>query len=376
MSLRAQAANTDYSNQTLDHGIDVIGAGISISGDNLTITGSSLVSSSNRNEGIYIGAGSTGHFGGDKLEVKFTASDTTHEFAGIQVNGQTTGDASAVFDAAETIIDVSGPVSSGKWGFGLLVNGLGTNTASATFTGGNVSVKTTTETYTSQSVTVKANASLDFSNSGDVTVEAYSPFGITVVDAYGDLKFNNSGNVLLTGKILPGTHTGQTNVVGIQGTGSWTVTSNVKELRIALTGAGVDNDGTSYSTGTKGIDFSGDGASFDVQSERFIISMGIGSDVTDDSPEGHTASQAYGINIDSKAKLAIGSSTKTHIVVNQGLGTAYGINAGSGAEVTFAGDTTIKANGSEESIAVRVDGTNISTSVTFSGANNSLEKYD
>lgn len=77
MSLRAQAANTDYSNQTLDHGIDVIGAGNSISGDNLTITGSSLVSSSNRNEGIYIGAGSTGHFGGDKLEVKFTASDTT-----------------------------------------------------------------------------------------------------------------------------------------------------------------------------------------------------------------------------------------------------------------------------------------------------------
>ena len=31
MSLSAQAANTDYSNQTLDHGIDVIGAGNSIS---------------------------------------------------------------------------------------------------------------------------------------------------------------------------------------------------------------------------------------------------------------------------------------------------------------------------------------------------------
>lgn len=369
MSLPALAQTTDYSDQTLDHGISVIGEGNSITGDNLTINGSELIDASSRNEGIYIGAGSSGSFGGDKLVVKFTTDDDAHEFAGIQVNGQVTGNALGIFNADETIIDVSGPGNSGKWGFGLLVNGAGVDTAAAHFTGGSVSVKTTTEKYTSQSVTVKSNALLDFSNSGDVTIEAYSPFGITVVDAQGTLQFNNAGNVSLIGAILPGDKTAQTNVVGIQGwDAQWSVTDQVKAFRIELSGAGVDNDGTSYSTGTKGIDLGGLNGSFDVQSEQFVIQMDIAEDVADDSPGDHTAEEAYGINIESSASITVGSSTQTKIVINEGLGTAYGINVETGAQATLEGNTTIETHGKEASIALQATGSD--STVTIAGANN------
>lgn len=383
ISSAAVAAQNDYSNQTLDHGISVIGNGNSIIANNLSITGASYESNSTRNEGIYIGAGSSGQFGGEKLEIRFDEDDTSHEFAGIQVNGQETGDASAVFASENTVIDVSGPVSSGKWGFGLLVNGAGTNTASVKFTGGDVFIRTTTENYTAQTATVKANATLDFSNAGNVEIHAYSPFGVTVVDAPGSLTFNNSGNVLLKGEIVPGTHTAQTNVVGMQGgNGNWKVTSAVKELRIELSGAGVDNDGTSYSTGTKGIDMYGSNGTIDIQSESFVIDMDIASDVVDDSPEGHTAEQAYGISIDTNAQLVTGANTVTTITVNEGVGTAYGIYAGYGAAVDLGGNVVIEAKGKTESYALQINGTDIyseeetqpvqETFVTFAGAQNRL----
>lgn len=381
LSFNATAATTDYSDQTLDHGIDVIGAENNITADNLVISGSSYITSSERNEGIYIGAGSSGTFGGNRLEVRFDTDDSAHEFAGIQINGQTTGNASAIFDSDETVIIVSGPGNSLKWGFGLLVNGAGTDSASAKFTGGNVLIKTTTEKYTAQSVTVKANASLDFSNNGNVEIHAYSPFGITVVDGYGQLTFNNNGNVLLKGEIQPGTHTAQTNVVGIQGyDGVWNVTSAVKEFRIELAGAGVDNDGTSYSTGTKGIDLSGENGSFTIDSNSFVINMDIDPDVIDDSPEGHTAQNAYGISIDTNAQMVVSENTTTTIAVNEGLGTAYGVNAGYGADVRFDGNVSIQAAGTTASVAVNIEGEDAyskeevkpiaPTSVTFAGAQN------
>ena len=45
-------------------------------------------------------------------------------------------------------------------------------------------------------------------------------------------------------------------MMGIQSGSSWAetvVTDKVKDFNITLSGAGVDNDGTSYSTGTYGI---------------------------------------------------------------------------------------------------------------------------
>lgn len=84
----AGATSTDYSNKVVDTGISVIDDGNSISGDNLKVTGCSYVEPAHRKDGIYIGKGSSGHFGGDFLEVKFHSDDATQEFAGIQVNGR------------------------------------------------------------------------------------------------------------------------------------------------------------------------------------------------------------------------------------------------------------------------------------------------
>lgn len=367
----ASATATDYSNQTLDTAIHVIGDGNSISGDNVKVVGSELVTVLDRNEGIYVGKGSSAHFGGEYLEVKFHTDDTAHEFAGIQVNGQaeSQGPATAVFDSDKTVIDVSGKVASGKWGFGLLVNGAGTNTASAKFTGGSVFVKTTTEAYTSQSVTVKSNATLDFSNKGDVEIHAYSPFGVTVVDAWGELTFNNEGSVLLKGEIIPGDTTGQTNVVGIQGTNAaWSVTDKVQELKIDLSGAGVDNNGTTYSTGTKGIDASN--VNFDVQARKFTIIMNVASDVEDDSPEGHTSEKAYGICAYSGSKITIGANTETNITVNEGLGTAYGIVVSTGASLHAEGNTYVAVEGAEGAKALLSSGDK--STMTLAGAQNAI----
>lgn len=353
----AGATSTDYSNKVVDTGISVIDDGNSISGDNLKVTGCSYVEPAHRKDGIYIGKGSSGHFGGDFLEVKFHSDDATQEFAGIQVNGRPDAQNSAtvVFDSERTVIDVSGKVGSGKWGFGLLVNGNGTETASAKFTGGSVFVKTTTEDYTSQSVTVKDNATLDFSNHGDVEIHSYSKYGVTVVDAPGQLTFNNDGTVLLKGKVLPGDKTAQTNVVGIQGeSGTWKVTEKVKELKIDLDGAGVDNDGTSYSTGTKAIAASK--VDFDVQAQKFTITMNVDPGVEDDSPGDHTSEKVYGIYADNQSTITIGANTATSITVETGLGKGYGIVSTGGAKVAVAGDANVVIDGTKESVALTVKG--------------------
>lgn len=354
VSASVSAATTDYSNQTLDTAISVIGEGNNVTGDNVKITGPGYVETSTRNEGIYVGNGSSAHFGGDYLEVNFSADDTSLEFAGVQVNSQGDG-ASVEFASKSTVIDVKGPSASGKWGFGLLVNG--TQGASANFTGGDVLIRSETENYTSQTVTVKAGSTINFNNVGDVTVESYSPFGVTVVDAQGTINFNNKGNVLLKGAIVPGDSTAQTNVVGIQGgDASWSISENVGEFKISLSGAGVDSNGTSYSTGTKAIDAYGSDMSISVNSRDFVIEMDVASNVTDDSPDGHTAEEAFAIFLDYNAQLNIAQNTNTSITVNEGLGDAYGMYVTYGADVNIEGNTTINVVGEKNSYAIKVDG--------------------
>lgn len=374
-SFPAIAANTDYSNQIVSGAISVIGQGNSISGDNLKVDQAGYQETSTRNEGVYIGDGSSAVFGGDYFEVSFSADDPTHEFAGVQVNGQG-NETKAIFASQSTVIDVKGPVSSGKWGFGLLVNGTGN--ASAEFTGGDVFIRSTTEDYTSQTLTVKAGNSIHFNNTGDITVESYSPFGVTVVDAYGDLTFNNKGDVFLKGEIIPGESTAQTNVVGLQGNHSWSVTDNVGKFKISLSGAGVDSNGTSYSTGTKGIDAMGADTTISINAKEFEIEMDIASDLVNESPEGHTSEEAFGIFIDSGAKLTIGSETTSKIDIQEGLGTAYGLYVGLGANVSVAGDASISVKGKENSYAVMLNGADYydedseikPASLTFGGEHN------
>lgn len=361
----------------MDSAISVIGSGNSITGDNVKITGSGYVDPSDRNEGIYVGSASSAQFGGDFLDIQFKTDDAGHEFAGLQVNAQ--GEETTLeVSAKKTVIDVSGPGADGKWGFGLLVNGSSAGGATAKFTGQDVIVRTTSENYTSQSVTVKSGHTLRFDNSGDVTVEAYSPFGVTVVDGQGTLVFNNQGKVLLKGEILPGDKTAQTNSIGMQGwNADWSVTDQVDEFRIELSGAGVDNDGTTYSSGTAGILAEGSTMNVAMNAKQFVIDMNIGSDVVDDSPDGHTAAKAYGILLTEGATLAIGSSTQTNITVNQGIGSAYGIAVESGATAAVDGDLAIKVEAKEDAYAIYMDGTSgtatAPTTLKLSGNSNSIE---
>ena len=151
------------------------------------------------------------------------------------------------------------------------------------------------------------------------------------------------------------------------------MTSAVDEFRIQLSGAGVDNDGTSYSTGTMGMTMGGTGT-VTIDSKIFVIDMNIAEDVVDDSPEGHTAEEAFGIQVDSGVNFAVGAGTNTTITVRDGLGTAYGVHAQANTNVSFEGNTVIEAEGKKESVAVVAHGGESSqaTSVTFSGSENRL----
>ena len=190
-----------------------------------------------------------------------------------------------------------------------------------------------------------------------------------MVDAYGELTFDNEGSVLLKGAIIPGDMTAQTNVVGIQGSGAtWFVTDKVQELKIDLSGAGVDNNGTTYSTGTKGIDATN--VDFEVQAKKFTITMNVGSDVEDNSPDGHTSVKAYGIYADSGSMITIGTNTETCISVNEGLGTAYGIFITDGASLNAKGNTNVVVEGTDGAKALVSNGEN--STVTLVGKQNRI----
>lgn len=277
----SQATTTDYSNKTLNSAINVQGSGNSATGNNVTVTGTSVITDANvnvpagYNEGIFIYNGATANFGGDYLKVNFTTTDADKRFAGIHIRCGDE-DSSVVFNSKHTEIDVTGPGASNVWGYGLLVNGMGSKTASAKFTGEDVSIKATTKNYSAEAIDVQPTGKIDFSNSGDVVVHASSEFGATAVVAYGAVTFNNSGNVLLKSEIT-GNQTAQRNVVGVMSQdSSFTVTDKVQELRIDLKGAGVDfnpaNPG--FSDGTQAI-AAQENAKIDIKSKNLVINIDV-----------------------------------------------------------------------------------------------------
>lgn len=330
--------------------------------ENLVVDSANFVEgwSTKTSAGVLLRGPVTGNFTGTtSVNVK---DENTEQTSGIAVmNG-----AIANFDALETNITVESKGKAQRWGFGVIAEGKG---SAVNFNGGDVSIKMTQHNYTSQTFTVKAGAAGHFNNSGDVTIESYSPYGVTVVDAYGELTFDNEGSVLLKGAIIPGDMTAQTNVVGIQGSGAtWFVTDKVQELKIDLSGAGVDNNGTTYSTGTKGIDATN--VDFGVQAKKFTITMNVGSDVEDNSPDGHTSVKAYGIYADSGSMITIGTNTETCISVNEGLGTAYGIFITDGASLNAKGNTNVVVEGTDGAKALVSNGEN--STVTLVGKQNRI----
>lgn len=309
--------------------------------------------------GIYVGSDTKAIFSGGLSEIKIIDEKVT-QTAGVAVQGGGV----ANFEADETNISVSSKGTSLRWGFAVIAEGEG---STINFIGNNVAIYGKQSDYTSQTLTAGAGATINFDNAGDVVIESESSFGVTAVDASGVLNFNNSGNVLIKGTILPGTQTAQTNVVGIQGSGGvWSVTEEVGDFSIVLNGQGVDNNGTSYSTGTKAID--GSDTTFKFYGGSLNIQMDIATDVEDASPDGHTAEEAFGINLSGDSTFSLGAESTLSIAINEGIGTAYGITL-SGSDADIKGSTNISATGVKESYSIYLDEI---SSAKFSGTSNTL----
>ena len=299
---------------------------------------------------VYVANNGSAVFDGDKTEIIIN-SQSENDPRGVWV----TSGGKVEFNAKETVIDVTGVGGSSKWGFGLLLNG--TVGGSAVFNGQNVAIKNYQDHYTSQTVTAKTGSEVTFNNIGNVLISAKSPFGVTAVDNQGNITFHNSGNVDIVGTIVPGNKSAQTNVVGIQSGSSGAetvVTDKVKDFNITLSGAGVDNDGTSYSTGTYGIILDKDVKAL-INSATLNIKMNIADNVEDISPGDHTTEEAYGIDPDG-GYITVGTGTVTNITIQEGLGTAYAVNAASATSVVeLLGDTTIVAAGKTASYALNAE---------------------
>lgn len=299
---------------------------------------------------VYVANNGSAVFDGDKTEIIIN-SQSENDPCGVWV----TSGGKVEFNAKETVIDVTGVGGSSKWGFGLLLNG--TVGGSAVFNGQNVAIKNYQDHYTSQTVTAKTGSEITFNNIGNVLISAKSPFGVTAVDNQGNITFHNSGNVDIVGTIVPGNKSAQTNVVGIQSGSSGAetvVTDKVKDFNITLSGAGVDNDGTSYSTGTYGIILDKDVKAL-INSATLNIKMNIADNVEDISPGDHTTEEAYGIDPDG-GYITVGTGTVTNITIQEGLGTAYAVNAASATSVVeLLGDTTIVAAGKTASYALNAE---------------------
>ena len=116
----------------------------------------------------------------------------------------------------------------------------------------------------------------------------------------------------------------------------------------------MDNDGTSYSTGTYGIILDKDVKAL-INSATLNIKMNVADNVEDISPGDHTTEEAYGIDPDG-GYITVGTGTVTNITIQEGLGTAYAVNAASATSVVeLLGDTTIVAAGKTASYALNAE---------------------
>lgn len=307
--------------------------------------------------GIDLNNGAYGEFTGKELIVDVDTLEVDSDYENFAVGMHVRNGSNAIFNADNTVIDVRSRGGNNKWGFGLLLEN-GNN--SAVFNGGDVSISTYTDKYTAQTLTAKAGSTIEFNNTGDITIKAESPFGVTAVDANGDITFNNTGNVDIIGTIVPGDKTAETNVIGIQSGTKGTeinVTNNVKDFNITLSGAGVDSEeGSTYSSGTSAV-YLWDDITANINSETFNIDMKVDPDVTPDAPTGHTTDKAYGLRPDGGV-INVGESTYTSITIDEGLGTGYAIySEGSTAEVNVLGNTDINVTGKTGAYALyAVDG--------------------
>ena len=282
--------------------------------------------------------------------------------------------AKATFAADSTNIAVKGIGSSGNWGYGVdLWNG-----ATASFTGGAVSVSDYQRDYTAQTLTVRDTSSLVFQNSGNVDIKAESPYGATAIVVKADndklyktakMTFKNAGNVTITSAIEDPTTLAGTNVVGLMvEAGTAEFTPDVAKVDFVISGQGCDFDGTSYSDGTVAAFVQDAGAKLDVQAKELNINVSAAVDPSVAASDGRKYDDAYGIRV-SAGTASVGAATKTAINVNESRGTAYGIAAvGQDSTIEILGDASINAVGRANAYALYADD---SGSITFGSNGNS-----
>ncbi|MEG1913383.1 MAG: hypothetical protein RR091_12955, partial [Cloacibacillus sp.] len=172
-------------------------------------------------------------------------------------------DGTITFAADNTNIDVKGIGGQGAWGYGVDVR----KKSTVKFTGKSVSIKDYQRDYTAQTLTVRHDAAANFTNSGNVSITAESPFGSTVVDIQGSdndnkatLTFDNAGDTTLNATNTEDSNYAKTNVIGTQinSGGHLIVTPRVQNFSVNLYGAGVDDRDDSYSSGAVAIKAGGD----------------------------------------------------------------------------------------------------------------------
>ena len=368
---------------------------------NINVDEAALVSgwSATTTAGVYVGTNTQAIFSGDTTKVAIQNQLTDKQTSGFAIQGGAT----VAFSAKDTIIDVKSLGSSGKFGFGLIIEDAG---SSAIFDGNNVSITTQQDNHTAQSFSVFGGTSASFNNVGDVYIEAKSKVSVTGANIYGETVFNNKGNVVIHSEILDG-GTSLINAVGLQSWNSnFKVTENVGTFKISVLGQGVDNNGTTYSTGS--IAMALEAAHAELNSKVVDISIVAPSDSEVTAPPSMTAKDAIGVQVLDGinaypnptefygSSFITGEDTQLNINVDTGLipSNAYGLLVESNATEAFdpdsssdtfasfvkiSGDANITAKG-ETATAVTLQNThddehgfplvNTAASIEFSGSTN------
>ena len=259
------------------------------------------------------------------------------------------------FSANETNIVNNSVGGSGKWTYGLYVNYK--ENGSVDFNGEKVNISTYSKDYSTAALRLDANSKVEFNNTDDVNISAKSPYGITTVQTRGEVVFNNQGNVIINAdtdnKVAVGGVVGVNVSYNDNNNGTLNVTNNVKNFNINIIGAGIDDDSTGYSNGTVGLRLNTEGTT-NINSENFSISIDVQDSVdTTNIPGNKTAEEVHGIT-NFGATLNVGENTNTNIIINEELGSGYGVY--SKAETNILGNTSINVSAKDDAYALMAIG--------------------
>ena len=269
---------------------------------------------------------------------KITLNGSTYAEARITNGGRALAvgvDSSTVeFNGSKADINAVAEVGrSGQWTNALVTS----NGGKVTFNTSSTSLKATDESggYTAQVMSINDDNDAVTFNGETTTIAASSDYGANGIgcSGLGSVSFN-SGDVEIKAEIPKGT--GTTNAIGILG-GMITVSENVNNFDIVVSGSGIDNGNTGYSNGTAACYLSL-GDSMTINAKSFNISVDGGG--TAGSVDEYY-SDSYGIRM-SAGNFITGENTAVNITVNDNAQAAIGVSASGGSSyVNMPGDVTV-----------------------------------